>query len=321
MSIISESANVQTSMQAVLAAGIKVLSKSQKVLFQEYFKYTLPLDGTVYWLRSTNPPLEIEGSLHFISDKKQEVDQTVDVNRVIFSSLQEIANLNQQNSQNIFISQIIDDSGDLIQAAFSTRGSFYEQSKIWHYRGDAVYPALMTQLINDLNELPLQPMVSNSLPLFMALNQYGTTFPSFLVSDNLIPTYIVANITATEALQSSPIPFSKKSTDNPNTYNFGTAQLMQDTVEIIMYGMNNQKAIKYLNYLLDTSVNKGEFGFCSIPSITDEKYTQTELGIIALKKKMQFKVSYNQITLDSIENNLIKSAKIEIDIINNLKEV
>ena len=316
MSIISESIGVKTQIQSVLDAGLDYLSNVQTVTFQEYIKFVMPLDKTVYWVKSQNAPFQAKGSLHLLGGKRQEVDKTVNINKIIFTSQEKVASFNTKNSQSIFISQITDSAGVLIQAAFSEKDSFYNAAKIWHYSGDAVYPSMASQIINSYADLPLQPIVSNSLPLFTSLNKFSTVYPSFLLPENLNPPYIVIDIINTEALAGAPIPLKENIAGQ-----FSSNQLMKDTLEITLYGLNNQKALQYLNYLEEQSLTFDRFGFCSIPTITEEKETQRELGVIAIKKKLKFTASYYQSTVDGIYSNLIKSAIINIETNQNKKEV
>lgn len=312
MSIISEAGAAPGQLQAVLAAGVDQISNDQAVTFQQYTKSTIPTDGYVFWI-ATGYSAQFAGSLHVLSERRQEEDQTLASNQFVFTAEEEVSQLNAIAPDTLWIGAWGVD-GTTLQIAFSATGMNYQQAGLWHYRGFAVYPALASQLITSAGDLPAGPIVSNSLPIWLAQNSMAPVYPSFLVPDNIVPPYITAHIdpSSTIALQAFPL-FDWSGRSNPNTdpsplYEVPSWQLMRDTVRLTMYGFTNQQAIQFYASLMDYSVNTDAFGFCNSPSIVDDKRTQVEIAAIAMKKTMVIQASYYQGTADAIARRLILSA-------------
>jgi hypothetical protein len=195
-------------------------------------------------------------------------------------------------------------------------GLNYQQAGLWHYRGFAVYPALASQLVESAADLPVGPIVSNSLPIWLAQNAMAPVYPSFLVPDNVVPPYITAHIepSQTVALQGFPEfiwpGVTEGGSDPSPLHDLPSSQLMRDTVRLTMYGFNNQQAIQFYASLIDYSLNTDEFGFCNSPAIRDEKRTQVEIAALAMKKTLEIQASYYQGTADAIARRLILSASV-----------
>ena len=161
---VNEAVGAKTELGSDLAAGTTALSSQQEVTFRKYVKLVLPLDGYVFWVRADlvsrgavlnamrvngtplNDPAKLNeladvitplGSLHYATDAKQEVDATYSVNRVVFTSLTRVNDLDDVGPNVIFIGEF-----DGEKFAFSSRKSFYRQADLYHYVGDAVYPIM-----------------------------------------------------------------------------------------------------------------------------------------------------------------------------------
>ena len=67
-----------------LLQGLSVLSQYQAISFSQYIRYVLPLDGYIFWLRTKTAV--IQGSLHVSVDKQQREDETIAINRVVFTT-------------------------------------------------------------------------------------------------------------------------------------------------------------------------------------------------------------------------------------------
>jgi hypothetical protein len=87
-----------------------------------------------------------------------------------------------------------------------------------------------------------------------------------------------------------------------------STQLAKDHVRLTLYGFNNQTAIQYLVSLIEYSVDSNNFGFGNSPAIKDQKRTQSELNVIAMKKTIDIDAWYFQATADAIARRLILSA-------------
>ena len=318
MGLIDEATAAPTDLQNALDAGVRSLSNNQTITFKKYTKVVLSQDSYVFWVFN-GTTMDYDGSLHYITERQQNEDETLGMNKFIFTALQEITELNAVNPSTMWIGDWSVD-GTTIRIAFSDHGSFYQQANLWHYSGYAVFPALASQLVESAADLPTDPIVSNSLPIWLAQTTVGTVtypvYPSFLVPDNVTPPYITVHIepNKTTPLGGFPI-YQWPGTTIPNSgasplHNLPSSQLMQDEVRLTLYGLNNQQAIQYFVTLMEYSLATDAFGFCNSPSIHDEKRTQVEIASLAMKKTLTIVASYYQGTADAIARRLILSASV-----------
>jgi len=333
MATVEETSSAKPQLASGLAEGVNTLSGNEQITFTLYVKLVLPLDGYVFWVNAAlltntaiynasqydrllydnyngatpSKTITAQGSFHLAQELHQLDDRYTTYNHITFTSLQPIQDFNLINPQLIYVA---DYQG--VKFAFSRRDNFYKQADLYHYRGDALYSIMDTQLIDSMTDFDTQSViVSNSLPIWLALNQYFPMYPSYLVEQNLPPVYASVDIapTNTEAIGQFPII-------NNILINGGTSpstqssinQLVSDTVKISIYGVRNNEALNFLNYVFQYSLNTDNIGIQNMPIIQDEKVTQPEFGIIAMKKSVTFKVSYYQNTVNNVALQLIKSA-------------
>jgi len=321
-----EAATAKPQLGSGLAQGVETLSNNEQVTFTLYVKLVLPLDGYVFWVNASlltdsalfnasqynkllynNYPegvpsrqLVASGSFHFSSDVQMLEDRQSVFNHTTFTSLVEIADFNLINPQFQYIATY-----QGMRFAFNTRANFYKQADLYHYRGDALYSVMNTQIIDTMTGFDTQSViVSNSLPIWLSLNQFFPMYPSYLVDQNIVPAYAAVDInpSLTTALQDFPLL-------DPDSNPF---QLVKDTVKITMYGIRNHEALNFVQYILDYSRNTDNIGLMNMPVLQDEKMTQSELGIMAQKKTITFEVSYFQTTVNDIARQLIEHAFMEI---------
>ena len=321
MSIASEAAGSPNQLQTSLYQGLGSLSRNQKLVFTQYTKQTISEDGYVFWVAGS-ATITAKGSLHYSTDRSQEEDQTIGINAVEFTSEVEITELNGVNMGTLWICPWLTPDGNTIQIAFSSRGAYYEQAGLWHYTGFAVFPALQSQLIATLADLPAGPIVSNSLPLWLdaaanmgaIVGSQAPTVPayaSYLIPENIVPPYVVVHIEPemTKAIQGFPrYSWSQRTGTGP--YQLPGSQLMQDMVRLTLYGFTNQQAQQWLSGLIIYSLATENFGFMNSPAIQDEKRTQSEIAAIAMKKTITIHADYNQSAADMIVRQLILSASV-----------
>ena len=316
MASVNEAQGQQSALTAALQQGLDAIDRSQVVVFRQYAKMVLSADGTVFW-SATGVTLTASGSLHYATDRHQDEDQTIGVNLVIFTSEVEVTDFNAIAPTILWVgTQESDDPNAPLQVVFSRRSNYFQQANIWHYVGDAVYPALQAQLITSPNDLPAGPIVSNSLPIWLSQNSFAPVYPSFLVPDNVVPPYIVAHIepTETRALQAFPT-YTWPGVTVPNSgaspmHDLPSEQLAADLVRLTLYGFSNQTAIQYFASLIDYSYNTDAFGFMNSPAIQDDKRMQVEIAAIAQKKTIEILASYYQSTADAVARRLILSASV-----------
>lgn len=321
MSIASEAAGSPNQLQTSLQQGLGSLSRNQKLVFTQYTKQTISEDGYVFWVAGS-ATITAKGSLHYSTDRSQEEDQTIGINAVEFTSEVEITELNGVNIGTLWICPWLTPDGNTIQIAFSSRGAYYDQAGLFHYTGFAVFPALQSQLIATLADLPAGPIVSNSLPIWLdaaanmgaIVGSKAPTVPayaSFLIPENIVPPYVVVHIEPemTKAIQGFPrYSWSQKTGTGP--YQLPGSQLMQDMVRLTLYGFTNQQAQQWLSGLIIYSLATENFGFMNSPAIQDEKRLQSEIAAVAMKKTITIHADYNQGAADMIVRQLILSASV-----------
>lgn len=311
-------------LKAGLAEGVTTLSENQEITFTKYVRVVLPLDGFIFWVKANllsadalkntsaynaayyydesetmvtpSVTVKVQGSLHYATNQNQDAEQTMAINHVVFTALSEIQEFNQISPMVMFIGEF-----DGLKFAFNQRASFYEQTGLHHYRGDAVYSIMESQLIDSPEDFDdTNVVVSNSLPIWLTLNHIMPMYPSYLVPENLPPPFASIDIPAqsTEAIQSAP-----RTSRHSNHF-----QLVKERVKVTMYGLRNFDALDFQDYVNEfTLAHEDVMGVTNMPVIRDEKRTQSELNIIAMKKSIEFEVNYYQTRVRDIARQLILS--------------
>jgi hypothetical protein len=316
MPSIAESYDHQKPLNPPLQTGLETLSQDQEIEFTLYVKLILPLDGYVFWVRSdlvsqlmvcncwqystpvpddgSSPPgptFCAKGSFHYSSQIKQGEDETMSLNRVVFTAQEEIKEFNAVGPCTMYIGEF---DKDLVRFSFSNRASFYKQADIFHYQGDAIYPALESQIIDSLDNFDVNNViVSNSLPIWLMLNQFMPMYPSFLVTPNLQPPYASVHVVpdSTQAIGMQPLWDIRSN----------HSQLVSEKVRITLYGMRNFNALDFQDYVFQYSLdNPTVLGFMNMPVMRDDKRTQSELGILAQKKVFECEINYYQTRVRNI---------------------
>lgn len=312
----------QSQMRAALDAGVDAIDNRQSVTFTLYTSLAVAQDGFLFWV-PTAQTVTVRGALHYSSDLLQAEDETVAENHVILTAEQEITEFNLTAPGQMWIASWPVAQGDAtLKVAFSSRADYFGPADLWHYRGIAVLPPMSAQIIASAADLPSGPIVSNSLPFWLAQNSLAPVYPSFLVPQNVVPPYISAHIepSATEALQAFPLytgwPSPMPSPLPTQLYQLTANQLCRDRVRLTFYGFNAQMAQQFLASLIDYSVNTGNFGFMSNPCIRDEKRTQREIMTLAQKKTIDLTVSYYQTAADAVARRLIVEALVTTTVAN-----
>ena len=304
---------------AAAAAGINTLDLSSTFVFDLYNREVLPLDGMVFWVKQTptvaaTTQLTIQGSVHISTVNTQDVAANISQSRVTLTALSEVNSLIEISPTTMWICTIPDGPFEGLRVAFSSQGGFYAQADLFHYVGFALFADNETQVIDDPADLPSALIVSNSLPIWLLLSNYSPTnpaygfsnpfalYPSYLVPDDLSPVvpYGAVDILPeqTESLQGSALLNSVSS----------QYQLTKDIVRITLYGGTNAQAWDFVGCVNQYSVDYGTIGLMNAPVIRDAKRTQAEFGIIAMKKTIEFSVSYYQSSVLAVARQLITRA-------------
>ena len=329
----TESARGRHQLAAALQAGERVLSENQTITFTKYIRLALPIDGSVFWIRAdlaspsallnahrfnqvtmnqvpqqiySAPTVVANGSLHYMSVANQNEADAAGLNRVLFTSEVEIEDFNDISPTVMYIGEWQD-----VRFSFAQRGQYYEQAKIHHYEGNAIFSTQETQIIDDLNAFSPAQVVSNSLPLWLDLaNPYipviglgglpWAIFPSFLVPQNLPPPFVVVHVfpESTQAISSAPIL----------NRTLSHSQLVREKVRLTTYGLRNAEVLDLCDYVQWQFRNSARMGITNSPVPRDEHQGQVELGVLAQKKTIEYEVNYLQAAARDLARQLILSA-------------
>lgn len=335
MSTASESSVVGTATAQALAGGLNTLSYDQTIPFALYKRVVLPLDGYVFWVRQSSltgvgaaynvpeynatpygaaapgealapDPITAQGSLHRTTNATQMEADSNTTALMVFTSLSPVSFLDAIAPDVIYVAT--DPAGRLY--AFSSRRSYYQQSGLHHYLGEAVRSTMLTQVLSDPTQLRAsQAVVSNSMPIWLALgtNQAGVPlFPSRAVPLNQPPPYVAVHIPDESPDPLQMVPFIDQES---NHY-----QLVKDRVRFTAFGLRNDQALAFQDYILQQPTNDlCPWGLMNSPVMRDQRSRfQPEYQTIEQCKVMDLEISYYQQSVREIARQLIESAAITI---------
>ena len=326
MTVAEAASALNSPINATLVAGLETLDFKDSVTFTKYVRCVLPLDGYIFWIKAdilspssvlgtsvfngfnlnqaqtivtSAPTIQAQGSLHYSTEHLQNDDETYDRNQVVFTSESDIDQFNVVAPNVLWLGEY-----DGIRFAFKRRKPLYKLAGIYHYVGDAIYPALATQIVDDPRLFDNQSLViSNSMPIWIALNQFMPVFPSHLTQQNIDPVYATVDI--------NPASQQSLQLDTYVDENSNTWQLVQETVKFTIYGLRNTDAIRFQRYIIDNSLY-GNYGIMNSPIIKDEKRIQAELSAIAMKKSFELVINYYQQAVFNIAKSLIESVTVQL---------
>ena len=313
---------LQPNLAAPLRAGLKVLSGNQSLEFTKYVKLILPLDGFLFWVRADllgtttafngallgGDPVSSAtqtdslpntfvavGSLHYSVDQQQDPDEFYPLNRVQFTSEADVDEFNNMGPNDLYIASV-----DGFRFSVSQRSSYYAQSGLYHYIGDAIQPVMEPQIIDDPSQFDDGALiVSNSLPFWITFNSILPVYPSYLIDDNVDPPYCSVDIAEVDTAAIQSIPLFDASGNH--------WQLAKDRVKLTLFGYNNLQALSLYDKIIQTIGSDGwPVGLMNMPAMRDGKRYQTELGAIAQKKSIEFEVSYYQSAMTQVALTYIK---------------
>jgi hypothetical protein len=296
-----------TQMSGMLGDGVDLVAQSQDVIFQAYSRVVLPLDGYIFW--SPTVTQVVAGALHYAQEIQQNEDETVGFATVTFTARRPVMLFETMPVNTIYVATVSN-----FRYSFSRQTGFFSEAGVWHYVGRMIYPAFASQLLDTQGTIDVnQAVVSNSLPMWLSLNGYNPTtlypdwfsnpltlYPSFCVPTNLEPPYGTVHIPEEfpQAIQAVPLLDAQRS----------STQLVWDKVRVTLYGLQNNKAIDFLNMVLQYSENTDNFGLRNTPVVKDAKRKQEELQALAMKKTIDFEINYYQLRADQVARQLITSA-------------
>jgi hypothetical protein len=292
--------------QQLLTEGLASLSDNQTITFTKYVRQILPSDGFVFWVKADlvtgNPTphtLTIKGSFHNSVNQEMREDENIAVTQVIFTTKKEIEPFTDVDSSVIWIGQFRN-----IRFSFSRREKFYSPMGLYHYVGDAIYPAFESQIIDDLNNLDLtKPVASNSILIWLTIQSAINLYPSYLTPTNLPPPYGSIHVDKSRSLQAA-----HKVDNTTGDLNC----LIAETVRIVLYGVKNNAAWDFIDAINNYCLNHGGMGIVNKPIPEDEKRPQSDINAIAQKKTITFDITYNQSRIALLSRRLLLSAPITL---------
>ena len=290
------------------------LSLDQEIEFQPYTRVVLPIDGYVFWKQSV-PVITVKGSLHFTQNIEQNEEETFGLAQVVMTTRRRLVEFESMPPNTLYVgSWTSADGTKRFRFTFSAQNGRYKAAGLWHYSGRSVPPALANQLLDEDGKIDAsRAITSNSLALWLALNTYTplwsgqfktgvTLYPSDLVEPNLIPPYGIVHIGGndTRSLQSAPYLDATMS----------SWQLAADRVKVTLYGLQSDEAIAFHNAVLAYSRDTENFGLMNMPIVRDEKRVEPGMQAIAMKKSIDYEISYVQARVADVARQLIKQATI-----------
>lgn len=321
-------------LHTALAQGTAVLSGQQTVSFTPYCRTILPADGWAFWLNAallkpqqlaqhglqSADPVAVPGSLHYASVGVQEEDQSIVIRKVDFTAMGPIGAMATAQPTVLWVASwnvtdVADpDAGALVGSfrfAISRRAAFYEEAGVWHLAGDAIYPVFEQELIDSLEDFDESRVVSNSLPIWLHLLSGNAPYPALVVSDvppfpawlvpaNQLPPYAAVEIYPDQhSFQQAPWVDPKTGTH---------WDLTAERVKFTLYGLRNNQAMDFVDYLYQCADLTDLFGMMERPTMRDDHRPQVELAVLAQKKTVEMRVSYYQHRARDVAVQLIKTA-------------
>lgn len=303
--------------KAALEQGLDYISEESEYQFQLYKQKVLPADGYVFWMPSGGP-VTVKGSLHYSLETLQEADEMAGDGIILFTTAKQLMTFGQTKAPTLMVVSIGENQADdpakkPVRFAFSGQGNFYAQAGLWHYNGRRVMPAMASQLLDaGVTIDPSRAITSNSLPLWLAMNDYIqayggpptgpglTLYPSYLVAENITPPYGVVDIIDTDGLASAPTLSESGAPSH--------TQLCRDVIDVTLYGLQNNEALLFQDFVNQYSLDTDLIGIMNVPVVKDEKRVQAELRTIGMKKTMRYIISYYQSNSLAVARALIESA-------------
>lgn len=321
---ISEAFKSGTPLASALADGLKDISYNATVRFSPYVRLVMPLDGYVFWVNasllgakklkqfnlcsSSVGDVDVACAIHASTDTLQNDDESLDMSTLVITTREEVRPFHDAVGDVLWMGNF-----EGIRFAINTQSNYYAQAGLHHYIGATIYPAMMTQFIDTLDDLDAKRLIaSNSLPIWIAMFAERSKFvwlpqpampffPAFLVTDNLTPPYAIIDVKdgESEAMQGGALLSSTMS----------RSLLVSDRVEIITYGAGNDDIMDLVDFV--TGAAQGTdlvpMGVMNTPVVTDVKRTQAEANILGQKKSVTFQVDYYQASTRAMAERYILS--------------
>ena len=308
MTSISElTSTAKTQLNQTLVDGLNFLDNNETWTFTKYVRRVLPLDGYVFWVRAdllaadapgvTSRPntLKLKGYLHLTTDSLQEDEEIYDKNVVTFTAVEDMDPFNEVSNDELYLGEFFG-----LQFSFDMRHGLNKPADLYHYTGEAVYPRMLTQFVDDIDDLDLENVVvSSSLPIWLQLNKICPMFPAKLADQNFRPPYASVKCSSVSPIAGSYMLGSNSS----------QAQLVRENVTITLTGLRNNEALDFIRMVTEyTMRDDAQMGVMNTPFIQDERDSQNEFNILSMRKTITFQVNYYQEAIRNVSRRLIVEA-------------
>lgn len=286
------------------------------VTFKEYKRKILPLDGFIFWL-ATGIEKTVSGSVSYLTKKLQKEGESYEQSRVLFTTNEEVKPFHA-TSDTTWVGAFND-----LRFVLGLCTYEHKETELYHYIGKSLSPAFARQFVDNADDINDQePIVSNSLPIFLSLPSEGNpyldrypwpenvpVFPSFLVPDNQPPPYVTVHNDA-ESIKGIGMS-AINITDSSGT------QITSERVRLSLYGLSNTQAGNIREYIIRWAlIHPWMMGVMNNPVISDARETSPNITTLAQKKTIDFDVMYQQNALRNSAVQLIRQAKINLEVKN-----
>ena len=282
-------------LSAQIDAAVGLLSQGRTFDLVTYSKFTNPVDGYVYWLK-TDTVEKVAGSLHNSANQDQTADETINRNTIVFTTMERIKAFDSIDPDEIRVISVALDDPALVDTGplligFNIANNFYQQAGAYHYIGQAVYPQFRTFFIDDPEEWGASLVPANSLPILLdQLADYGIpVYAAYAVPPNVQGPYLSIDIQQSTTLQAMP-GFYEEITKTGTIWH--VESFRRDMVELIAYNIKSADVQGLVAHIYDASARPALFGLMSAPQVSDLAAVQSEYGIRADKKSVKMDVSY-----------------------------
>jgi hypothetical protein len=191
---------MMTELNNALEQGLRVISNNQTVDFTLYNRVVLPLDGFVFFVK-TSTVVTVSGDLHYSSSQDMDESDTTTSNTVLFTTSYQVTDLNAIGGNQLWIGII-----DGVKFSFNTTGLHQKNAGLWHYTGESIKATWANQFIDDPLLFDSKSIVdSASIAAWLELSTPALPiYPSHLVPANQKPPYIAINITEQSTHHNAP---------------------------------------------------------------------------------------------------------------------
>lgn len=294
-----------------LKGGLDDISYNEDVIFHEYRRKVLPLDGFLFWVK-TYVSRTVSGSLHVSTHSQSTEIENYDLSQLVFSTTENIHTFHSTQADRVWVGHV-----GPIRFLIGAQKNTFKEAGLFHYSAETIPPSHRPQFIETEAELDgYTPVVGTSLPLFLSLPTDTTpalnwcpwpkdvpVFPSFSAPDNQEPPYIIVH--------NDPHKVQSAGMGAVDPLTGDTHQILQEHVRLTLVGLPHTQAANVRDYILHWALLHSDvLGIVNTPVLTDEKRALNEASALAMIKTLELDVMYSQNTVRHTALKLINTAKV-----------